>query len=73
LVNVGLGRWVHAQDGRSEDVVDITNGLKDTLAQVPISTIAEFDGLVGAGGGTGRDRGTEQTIFSDDFDLIISI
>jgi hypothetical protein len=56
--------------GRSDGVVDVANSLGDTLA-TPLGfiSIAEFAGLVGAGGGAGGDNGTVQAGLGDNVDL----
>jgi hypothetical protein len=56
--------------GRSDGVVDVANSLGDTLATpLGLVSIAEFAGLMGAGGGAGRDNGTVQAGLGDNVDL----
>jgi hypothetical protein len=57
-------------EGRGNGVVDVGNSLCHTLT-TPLGfvSIAEFAGLVGAGGGTGRDDGTVQTGLGDNVNL----
>jgi hypothetical protein len=51
-------------------VVDVGNGLGDTLAApLALVTIAELASLVGAGGGTGGDNGAVKASLGDDIDL----
>ena len=46
-------------DGRAENIVDVGDGLEDTLAApLGLVTITELAGLVGTGGSTGGDNGT---------------
>ena len=69
LINILLLGRVHAQHGRSQNVIDVGYGLQDTLAQIPTPTIAQFDRLVGTRGGTGWDRCSKETIICHDFHL----
>lgn len=45
--------------GGADDVVDVLNGLGDTLADVSVTTVTELNGLVGASRSTGGDLGAE--------------
>ena len=53
-------------EGGAKDVVDVGDGLEDTLATpLGLVTIAELAGLVGAGRSTGGDDGTVKTGLGD--------
>jgi len=55
---------------RGDLVVDVGNGLGDTLAApLALVTIAELASLVGTGGGTGGDDGAVKASLGDDIDL----
>jgi hypothetical protein len=53
-------------EGRAEGLVDVGDGLEDTLA-APLGLVAitELAGLVGTGGSTGGDDGTVETGLGD--------
>jgi hypothetical protein len=56
--------------GRGNGVVDVGNSLGHALTTpLGLVSIAEFAGLVGAGGGTGGDDGTVQTGLGDNVNL----
>lgn len=53
-----------------DDVVDVGNGLGDTLSDVGrLVIISQLDGLVDTGGSTRRDLGSKSTLFGVDVDL----
>ena len=55
---------------RGDLLVDVGNGLGDTLAApLALVTIAELASLVGAGGGAGGDDGAVKASLGDDVDL----
>jgi hypothetical protein len=55
---------------RSDLVVDVGNGLEDTLAApLALVTIAELASLVGTGRGTGGDDGAVKASLGDNIDL----
>lgn len=55
---------------RSDLLVDVGNGLGDTLATpLALVSIAELASLVGAGGGTGGDDGAVKASLGDNVDL----
>ena len=57
-------------ESRGDDVVDVGDSLGDTLATpLGLVTIAEFAGLVGAGGGTRGDNGTVEAGLGDNVNL----
>lgn len=62
---------IHAAKFFVEDVVDIVDCLKDAFAKVDgLVAVAEFAGLVDAGGGSGGDCGaTHGALFGEYFDL----
>eukprot|EP01084_Bolivina_argentea_P292679 503225_1 len=69
-VKAGLVADVLADQGRSEDVDDVADGLGDTLAEVAVLvTVTELAGLVDAGGGTTGDAGAEGAVAGGDLDL----
>ena len=56
LVDAGLVERVHADHGRSEVAVDVSDRLQHALAAVPLAVaVAQLDRFVRAGGRTGRD------------------
>lgn len=69
LIDILLCGGVHAQHSWSQDIIDIRHGSQDTLAQVTVTAIAQFDSFVGTRGGSRRNGSTEQTIVCRDFDL----
>mmetsp|Transcript_18497 Transcript_18497/g.27287 ORF Transcript_18497/g.27287 Transcript_18497/m.27287 type:complete len:210 (+) Transcript_18497:516-1145(+) len=69
IVNGTLIGRILSNDGRSEDIIDISNGLEDTLSKVAVSTVTELICFVGSSGGTGWDRGTEKSSFSGNLNL----
>lgn len=53
-------------EGGTEDIVDVGDGLEDTLAApLALVTVTELAGLVGASGGTGGDDGAVKTGLGD--------
>ena len=60
-------------EGGTEDIVDVGDGLEDTLA-APLALVAvtELAGLVGAGGSTGGDDGAVETGLGDYIDPKVS-
>lgn len=46
-------------EGGADDVVDVLDGLGDTLADVSVAAVTELDSLVGAGRSTRRNLGAE--------------
>lgn len=55
---------------RGDLVVDVGNGLGDTLAApLALVTVAELASLVGTGGGTGGNDGAVKASLGDDIDL----
>ena len=69
LIDGALVGNVDADDGILEGAVDVGDGLEDALAHVAAATVAELDGLVHAGGGTGGDGGGEGAVGGGDVDL----
>jgi hypothetical protein len=61
---------VRRDQSGSNDVVDVANGLEDTLSTpLGLVTVAELDSLVLTGRGTGGDDGTVKASLGDDIDL----
>ena len=60
-------------EGGTEDIVDVGDGLEDALA-APLALVAvtELAGLVGAGGSTGGDDGAVETGLGDYIDPKVS-
>ncbi len=57
LVDGALHGGVHADDGGGDDLVDVLHSLENALAAIAGTAVAELEGLVLTGGGTGRNGG----------------
>lgn len=66
VLDVELG----LDDGRGNDLVDVLDGLEDTLS-APLGGIlvSELESLVDTSGGTGGDDGTEETVLGGEVNL----
>lgn len=67
LIHLGLVLKVKVSlnESRSNDLVNIVNGLGDTLAQpLGLVAVSQFESLVDTGGSTRWDNGSEEALFS---------
>mmetsp|Transcript_18854 Transcript_18854/g.35786 ORF Transcript_18854/g.35786 Transcript_18854/m.35786 type:complete len:205 (-) Transcript_18854:97-711(-) len=69
IINRLLFDGVHTDNGGSQNVLYVLDGIQDTLAKVPIATIAQFDGLISTRRGSTGYRGTERSLLRRNFDF----
>ena len=69
LVNGTLVGGIDSHDDIGQDGLDVFDGLQATLSEVSGTSVTEFVGLVGTGGGTGWDTGGVGSGGGGDIDL----
>mmetsp|Transcript_14404 Transcript_14404/g.21151 ORF Transcript_14404/g.21151 Transcript_14404/m.21151 type:complete len:454 (+) Transcript_14404:73-1434(+) len=69
VVNGTLISGIKSNDGRSKDRIDVLNGLENSLSEVSISSISQLVCLVGTGGCSRGNRGTEDSTTGRNFNL----
>mmetsp|Transcript_48245 Transcript_48245/g.145814 ORF Transcript_48245/g.145814 Transcript_48245/m.145814 type:complete len:391 (+) Transcript_48245:949-2121(+) len=69
VVDAPLISRVHALDGIGEGAVDVLYCPKHALPHVPAPTVAQFGGLIDAGGSSRGDRGCEGAVGGGDVNL----
>ena len=71
FIQTGLIHHVHADDRRSDDIVDVVDGFPDALSAVALLVaVAQFHRFVDAGAGAGRnDRSAHGVVVQPEFDF----